>query len=122
MAENYPLAYKKILELNLITAPVLADEVILHRGGDNTVERLDLEDLITFLENNFTFPVQDHGSLTGLGDDDHTQYLTESRSNVLYLRLDTTNDPVTGKLDINDTLRSQKIDVLVHSLMAHGIG
>jgi hypothetical protein len=30
-----------------------------------------------------TAPVSDHGSLTGLGDDDHTQYLTDTRHNAL---------------------------------------
>jgi len=33
----------------------------------------------------------DHGLLTGLGDDDHPQYLNESRADEIYIRLDNTD-------------------------------
>lgn len=39
--------------------------------------------------------VSDHGSLTGLGDDDHPHYLTEARGDARYLRATKSADRIT---------------------------
>lgn len=46
----------------------------------------------------------DHGDLGGLTDDDHTQYHTDARGDARYLKLDASNDPVTGDLALNQGL------------------
>ena len=46
-----------------------------------------------------TFVAVDHGSLSGLGDDDHPQYLNEVRGDLRYLKLDCSNDPLTSSLE-----------------------
>jgi hypothetical protein len=45
----------------------------------------------------------DHGSIAGLGDDDHSQYHTDGRGDLRYLKLDCTNDPLTAPLEILST-------------------
>ena len=44
----------------------------------------------------------DHGDLTGLGDDDHTQYLTENRGRALLLT--GLNDALTGDIEATDSV------------------
>jgi hypothetical protein len=44
---------------------------------------LDLRSVISSDQGVGTTPVSDHGSMTGLADDDHTQYLTDARHNAL---------------------------------------
>jgi len=44
---------------------------------------LDLRSVISSDQGVGTTPVYDHGSMTGLADDDHTQYLTDARHNAL---------------------------------------
>lgn len=41
--------------------------------------------------------VVDHGALTGLGDDDHPQYLTEARGDLIYYRKTTIDAALAGK-------------------------
>lgn len=45
----------------------------------------------------------DHGGLSGLSDDDHSQYHNDTRGDARYLKLDASNDPVTEKLEIIPT-------------------
>jgi hypothetical protein len=47
------------------------------------VNLLDLRRVISAGDSIPTTPVSDHGNMTGLGDDDHTQYLTDARHNAL---------------------------------------
>ncbi|MEA3370811.1 MAG: hypothetical protein U9Q40_05670, partial [Campylobacterota bacterium] len=54
--------------------------------------------------------VTDHGALTGLGDDDHTQYLTDARGDLKYATIDHTHSISSLGNELNLTL--QKIEVL----------
>lgn len=65
-----------------------------------------------------TVGVTDHGLLTGLGDDDHPQYLTEARGDARYFTeseadsrfVNITGDSMTGSLTTTGVLQSQGPD------------
>ena len=66
-------------------------------SGTPTSENLTPDGIITYINSAGTV---DHGSLSGLADDDHSQYHNDARGDARYLKLDASNDPITGNLQI----------------------
>lgn len=52
-------------------------------------------------------PTTDHGTLTGLGDDDHPQYLNTTRANALYSGISHTHTNYTDRTAATETITGQ---------------
>jgi hypothetical protein len=62
-----------------------------------------LDDRLTDVENNPGIGVTDHGALTGLSDDDHTQYLTNVRGDARYYTKAQNDSSLAGKANTSHT-------------------
>lgn len=75
-------------------APVNADEVLIEDSADGySKKRVQVGNLPS------AAGVTDHGALTGLGDDDHSQYHNDARGDARYVNI--TGDTVTGDLAVD---------------------
>ncbi|MEO8376250.1 MAG: hypothetical protein ABI579_01155, partial [Candidatus Sumerlaeota bacterium] len=112
--------------LTINTAIAIDTQSVELRSGSTNDGQVSLtrdEDGNLFFDDAFTTPVSlsdlrnavtDHGALSGLSDDDHTQYLNTTRHNAVH---DATFDnalPISGEVNANQSLGEHVADGGIH--------
>jgi hypothetical protein len=75
-----------------------------------SLKHLSLHRLSTHTHGDSGGGVTDHGALTGLGDDDHTQYLTQARGDARYYTETETDTLLGGKANTSHTHAASAIN------------
>jgi uncharacterized protein YbcV (DUF1398 family) len=86
------------LDLSSLLDNQIASEVPFSPAGNTASNNVQdaIEELQSDIDNLASGAITDHGALTGLGDDDHTQYLTAARGDARYY---TETELNAGQLD-----------------------